>query len=261
MGLLRDLYRRFRLACHKPGHWRLRPRSFDRRAFRDVVLDNEYELPARFGPGDVLLDVGAHVGSFAFAALKRGAGLVYCCEPDPGNFLQLEHNLRPWSDRVRLIPRAVWRSDRDAAVLSLHNPHRAGNTGAYRLTPETVSPPVSVLAFDELVAAATEGGKRIRLLKIDCEGAEWPILLTARTLDRIDAVCGEYHLGDYPEAFHVAGVPEFTPEVLRRRLAEQGFVVQVRPNTRSPDPIGNFLARRAPLRGGAARPFCRSRAT
>jgi FkbM family methyltransferase len=241
MGLLRDLYRRFRLRCHKPRHWQLRPGTFDRRAFRDVVLDNEYQLPPRFSSGDVLLDIGAHVGSFAFAALKRGAGLVYCCEPDPGNFRQLAHNLRPYNNRVRLMQCAVWRSDRCVSELHLRNTHRPGNTGAFQVAEDGVSPSVSVRAFDDLVRSAAGDG-RIRLLKIDCEGAEWPILFTSRTLYHIDAISGEYHLGDHPEAFHVAGFPMWTPEVLARFLGEQGFRVHIQPNSRSPDPIGNFFA-------------------
>src|ERR1041385_2348316 len=38
--------------------------------------------------------------------------------------------------------------------------------------------PVPKLAFDEIVDLATNHGeKQVRLLKLDCEGAEWPILL------------------------------------------------------------------------------------
>jgi FkbM family methyltransferase len=245
MGLLRELYRRFRLACHKPEHWQFRPDTFDRRAFRDVAIDNEYQLPRRFASDDVLLDVGAHVGSFAFAALRRGAGLVYCCEPEPANFRQLRHNLRPYGERVRLIQCAVWRSDVDVPALALHNP-QPRNTGGFQVTTEPDFPTVEVQPFDDLVAAITSDGQRIRLLKLDCEGAEWPILLTARTLDRIDAICGEYHLWEHPEVFHVSGFPTmYTPEVLASFLRKQGFHVTVQPHPRSPQPIGNFFAHRS----------------
>ena len=33
----------------------------------------------------------------------------------------------------------------------------------------------------------------MRLLKLDCEGAEWPILLTSRRLHLIDEIVGEFH--------------------------------------------------------------------
>ena len=192
----------------------------------------------------MVLDVGGHVGSFAHAALRRGAGLVACCEPDADNFRLLRHNLAPCADRVHLLRCAVWRSDVRVASLSLHQPRKASATGSLQVTTDPAFQPVPVVAFDDLVEELTQGGRRIRFLKLDCEGAEWPILLTARTLDRIDSVCGEYHLGDYSEAFHVAGFPTFTPEVLEGILSKHGFRVRTRPNLRSPDPIGNFFAHR-----------------
>src|SRR5262245_11121336 len=189
MGLLRELYRRCLVWRHRPRHWRLRPDTIDRRIFRHVVIDNEYRLPERFGADDVLLDVGAHIGSFALAALRRGAGRVYCCEPDRDNFRLLEHNLSPYQPRVRLLAGAVWRSDQPAAALGLHNPIDPRNTGACRLTEGGDS--TAAFAFDDLVDRLTVGGRRLRLVKLDCEGAEWPILLTSRRLGRIEAFCGE----------------------------------------------------------------------
>ena len=246
MGLLRTLYRRLHVAWHRPGHWRLRPDTIDRRIFRNVVVENEYRLPSRFEPNDVILDVGGHVGTFAHAVLARGAGVVHCCEPDAGNFEILAHNLAPYGERARLKRCAVWRSDVRVAALSLHNPHGSANTGGVQVVDRPTTQSVDVLAFDDLVASAIQFGERVRLLKLDCEGAEWPILFTSRTLDRIDAICGEYHLGDFPEAFHVAGFPALTPQALRRFLSEHGFRVVIEPNHRSPDPIGNFFARRVP---------------
>src|SRR5437870_3594985 len=107
MGLLRELCRRARAAWHLPRWWRLRPGTLDRRIFLSVVAEDEYRLP-RFSPADTVLDLGAHTGSFALAALRRGAGLVVCCEPDPANFLLLRHNLAPFGARVRLLPCAAW---------------------------------------------------------------------------------------------------------------------------------------------------------
>ncbi len=103
---------------------------------------------------------------------------------------------------------------------------------------------VGVVSFDDLVTSAVPSGKRVRLLKLDCEGAEWPILFTTRTLDRIDAICGEYHLGEYPEPFHVPGYPAFTTEALERFLGKHGFRVVIEPNHHCRDPIGNFFAQR-----------------
>jgi FkbM family methyltransferase len=242
MGVLRELYRRCHVWRHRPHHWRLRPDTIDRRIFRHVVIDNEYRLPERFDAGDILLDVGAHIGSFALAALQRGAGRVYCCEPDRDNFRLLEHNLSPYHPRVSLLAGAVWRSDQPAATLGLHNPLDPRNTGACRLTADGHN--TAAFAFDDLVDQLTQDGRRLRLVKLDCEGAEWPILLTSRRLGRIQAFCGEYHLGPLPGLFRVPGFAAFGVEALVRCLSEQGFRVETQPLAYQPFPTGLFFAGR-----------------
>jgi FkbM family methyltransferase len=187
--------------------------------------------------------VGAHVGTFALAALRAGAS-VHCFEPDADNFRLLEHNLRPFAGRARLRRAAVWRSDAPAARLSLHNPLAARNTGAHQVSTLGVGAAVEAVAFDDVIDGLTAGGGRVRLVKLDCEGAEWPILLTSRRLGRIDAVCGEYHLGPLPAAFGVAGCPGFGPDLLRQALAGQGFRAWTVPLRPVPHPCGLFFARR-----------------
>lgn len=240
MGILKDLYHRFLHARHLPRHWRLRPRTLDGRIVRHVVLDNEYRLPDRFSPEDMILDIGAHIGSFAYLALRRGAGVVHCIEPDPSNFVLLEHNLSPYRDRVRLHHAAAWRSDESVSRLSLHNPHAARNTGAHQVTTLEHDTSVEAIAFDELIARF----EAVRLVKLDCEGAEWPILLTSRRLGQVQAIHGEYHLGPLPEAFRVAGFPDFSEELLRRVLEERGFAVTMQPLPPVPHPCGLFFAHR-----------------
>jgi FkbM family methyltransferase len=252
MGIATELYRRWQLFRHKPRHWQLRPGTIDRRLFREVVVHNDYELPERFDLHDVILDVGAHLGSFSLAVLQRGAGLVYSCEADPDNFRLLQHNLRPHARRVRLFQQAVWRSDRNVPYLRLHNPEDPRNTGAIRVAEEGDGPPVPVLPFDELVVRATCGGPgRIRLLKLDCEGAEWPILLTSGLLGAVDAICGEYHLEACTGPFAVRGYGAYSPGLLERYLGEQGFRVRTRPAARNPR-LGLFFAERRVLQLRAA---------
>src|SRR6476659_8442412 len=91
-----------------------RPGTLDEAIFHHLVDDDEYRLPASFDPEDVIVDVGAHIGSFCYAALARGAGRVHGYEADPRNFACAAANLRPFGDRIRLAHRAVWRSDRPA---------------------------------------------------------------------------------------------------------------------------------------------------
>lgn len=240
MGWLKDLYHRYLYARHLPRHWRLRRRTLDERIVRQVAIANEYRLPERFEPDDVVVDVGAHIGSFALAALERGASLVHCVEPDAENFALLEHNLSPYGDRVRLHHAAAWRSDVTAGRLSLRNPVAPRNTGAHQVATLEEGAGVEAVAFDELIDQVG----RARLVKLDCEGAEWPILLTSRRLGQVEALCGEYHLGPLPAAFQVEGAT-FDVELLERVLTEQGFSVRTEALPPVPHPCGLFFAKRS----------------
>ena len=50
------------------------------------------DLPIK--PGDVLLDLGAHIGAVSRMALDRGAARVIALEPDPSSMRVLRRNLR-----------------------------------------------------------------------------------------------------------------------------------------------------------------------
>ena len=240
MGLLRDLYRRWLLYRHRPPHWQLRPGTLDARLFRHVVIENEYQLPP-LGRSAVCLDIGAHIGSFALAALRRGAGKVLCVEPEPNNLALLRHNLAPYP-QVEILAAAVWPQ---AGTVRLHNPVDLRNTGAcqvqaFALTTDQAasgSAVVSVpaVALDDLLLRLGQ----VQLVKLDCEGAEWPLLEAATQWQRVQAICGEYHLPPLVPTHRLA-----SPEGLRQRLQELGFRVRTETARGTRLPVGLFFAKR-----------------
>jgi FkbM family methyltransferase len=243
MGVLRDLARRAIDWWHAPAHWRFRPGTIDRRIFREVVISDEYRLP-RLGREDLVVDVGAHIGSFALAALRRGAGRVVCCEPDAASFEALCHNLAPYKGRAALVRCAAWGSDVPSEGVRLHNPIDPRNTGAVQARLDGPGEAVSAVPLDDLLRVVARG-QRVRLLKLDCEGAEWPILFSSSRLGEVDEVVGEYHLP--PLAGPWAGLPWPTEAALLERLAEMGFTAEAQRCPRSPLPVGSFRAVRRAL--------------
>lgn len=236
--------------------WSFRPGTLDQLIFGGVVAVDEYRLPERFEPDDVVVDVGAHIGAFAYAVVMRGGEHVWSIEPDGANCALAAENLRPYVDRgfVQLLQRAVWRSDRNDDELRFDGYHEfpqsfldlAGvvDTGAGSVM-WGVGKPVQKIAFDDVVDLATNrGDRRVRLLKLDCEGAEWPILLTSRRLHLIDEIVGEFHEigGSFLEigeerlsrahVFHSDRVAGFTVEELVRFLDDAGFCVSYRRHLR-----------------------------
>jgi FkbM family methyltransferase len=255
--------------------WTFRPGSVDRMIFNGVVGHNEYQLPDHFTPSDVVIDVGAHIGSFGYAAVQRGCRHIWCFEPDTANCRNAEAHLRPYigAGWVRLSQKAVWRSDANDDRLrfdgyqmfpkSFSGMEGILNTGNGSVLWGT-GDEVDKIALDDVIDSAidevtSDGERRVRLLKLDCEGAEWPILLTSRRLHLIDKIVGEFHElgGPYleigeerpatPIVFQSDGVTGFTIDELSRVLTEAGFAVTHRRHRR-PDGalegLGMFFAER-----------------
>jgi FkbM family methyltransferase len=185
----------------------------------------------------VVVDIGMHIGGFCQAALGRGSGRVYGFEAEAANFAAAARRLKPYGDRARICRKAVWRSDIRVEAVKFTGSFDLANTGGGGMIfwegdggPEQE---VEAVPFDDVILHATEGGhRRVRLLKIDCEGSEFPILLTSRTLHLVDAIAGEYHeVGgpfdshSIPERARVPGVPRFTIEALTEALEREGFRV------------------------------------
>jgi FkbM family methyltransferase len=244
-----------------------RPDTYDIGIYRSIVIENEYRLPKSFLPDDIILDIGSHIGAFAYAVLVRGSHNVYAVEAEKENYQQSLRNLQPFVklNHVNITCKAVWRSDiceGSVVFTGYYQPshHKKDiNTGGgsvaasriygCRYSSETVSK-IETIAFDALVRQIThDGAKRIRLLKIDCEGSEWPILLTSTTLHLVDEICGEYHeLGEQSSnrhpTFTIPGYKEYTSKVLVRFLQDQGFSTDHYPHGYQHEAIGMFFAKR-----------------
>lgn len=251
--------------------WKFRNSTLDKAIFNGVVLFNEYQLPVSFAPEDIVIDVGAHIGSFAYAAASRGCKHVYGIEPDLTNFEIATENLSEYIEQgyMQLIRGAAWRSDPNDDELSFDGYHNfpksyKGMEGIINTGNGSViwgiGEPVVKIAFDEIVDLVTHHGeKRVRFLKLDCEGAEWPILLTSQRLHLIDEICGEFHeIGgqfleiseDHPlkePVFRFERLTNYTIEELVSFLSDMGFTVTYRRHRRPTgalEGLGLFFARR-----------------
>ena len=225
----------------------LRPGTNDDVIYTNVVTRNEYRVPEDLS-GAVVIDVGMHVGAFSYLALTRGAAELHGFEPEVSNYLCAAQNLAPFGARVHLHHRAVWRSDITAPALHFWRSTDDANAGGGTLIWDTDGPLVDVVSFDDVVDTISENGRRrISLLKIDCEGAEFPILLTSSRLGRIDRIVGEYHelRAELPQHVRLPGCEQFTVETLAAHLETFGFAVtQEQQATATFGALGLFFAER-----------------
>lgn len=231
----------------REGGFVFRGGTFDGGIFRDVVEKNEYELPERFSSKDVIIDIGAHIGTFSYACVQRGARRVLAFEPEIENFRIASHNLREFGRQVRIDCRAVWRSDQHCSAL-LYSGYPEGYTsvntggGTVILSHEREAnhkrkEVVRSVSLDEILRRFS----RVSLLKLDCEGSEWPILLTSRLLDRVQKICGEYHeLETVPTMAKVSGYEAYTKKVLEEFLRSRYRNVRIQ--ARATGSLGHFWA-------------------
>jgi FkbM family methyltransferase len=211
------------------------------------VVASEYPtLPDHFEPGEVVLDIGCHTGAFCRLAAERGARVIGY-EASRDNHALASINLAG-QPSVTVRNAAVGRSDGAATSLRFTPSPERSNTGGgsvlfeseeehvaaglrwHRPDDTDVQPlvghEVPTVGLDDILA---EVG-RVRFLKIDVEGAEFPILMTARRLDLVDAIGGEYHEVGAGELVHVApelraGLGDWSTDALRETLEAAGFVV------------------------------------
>lgn len=235
-----------------------RPNTTDRGIFELVFLRNEYRLPSKFPASSVVIDIGGHIGSFSAAVCERGGQHVFCYEACEANYKCAAKNLSKYGNRVHLFNLAVGRSDSEEQDLKIgeFGTTLSGviNTGGVAVIFEQDGPSLPMVPFDEVIrdSLAATGAARIDLLKIDCEGSEWPILYTSGTLKFVEAICGEFH--ELGGAFNRSPSPfgEFAGRKCEVRdlalfLREQGFgAVFIRNHDKLGDesPYGLFFAMR-----------------
>jgi FkbM family methyltransferase len=153
-----------------------------------------------FAPGDVVVDVGAHIGgvSVILATLHPDIRIV-AYEPSSSNFAMLSANLRENGiTNVTPVRQAVmgepgeltltWTSKATAgSTVGLSDAaRRAREAGGWQ------SEVVQCVTLDDVFA--THGIDRCSWLKLDCESAEWGIVAKTGVLERVDRLSLELHL-------------------------------------------------------------------
>lgn len=144
--------------------------------------------------GRVVVDVGAHIGTFTVAALDAGAAHVVAIEPNPQTRVLLATNVAPFAGQVTIVPAAV--GNPRAMV-------RAVTRGESATAHVVAAEPgqnlyVPVLDFGTVVSVAREwipAGERIALMKVDCEGAEYGWFDTASPdlVSQVNRIFMEWH--------------------------------------------------------------------
>ncbi len=236
---------RYALALQRSGRrFRVSDQCLGRIAF-EVIAEDAYRMhQRRLEESDVVIDIGGYLGFFGLAAHACGSRKIVSFEAQRESFDRLARNYESMPG-AEAIDAAVFRSDPNASEALSHP--GTGSTGSVLFesdslmqwsdglvvpAPETANPQqVQSLALDDIL----EEYDRVRLLKLDCEGSEFPILLTSRLLERVDEIIGECH--DIPPDVYqkmtpdaqIRGMSEYRMGDLTLHLEAEGFEVEIVP--------------------------------
>lgn len=192
-----------------------RPRSEDKDVIRGVVLNREY-APEGFEirSHDTVVDIGAHIGAFTIASARSASeGIVYALEPVEANYELLLRNIG--LNRLKNVVPAKMAVAKDTGKreIFVQGDATSGHSFHYRSNRSPVV--VDTTSLNDFVDRMSV--KKIDFLKIDCEGAEYEILMNCseRVFSMIQRIGMEYHFGEDKK----------NPQVLVDVLEENEFKV------------------------------------
>ncbi len=188
---------------------RKRFREQDLTIVNDVVRDDCYRVTDLPKPTLTVVDIGAHIGSFAVHIKRhRPEAHIVCVEANRRNLHMLNKNV----GRFATIHGAACGYDHPVKVLSTvhHGSPTTGGSFVSEVDDESwrelhnrneyvpESDLVEPITLEQICQHPTTSRCRtswghIDLLKLDCEGSEFPILERTTMLDRIGCIVGEWH--------------------------------------------------------------------
>lgn len=120
-------------------------------------------------PGDIVLDCGAHIGTYVRTALNAGAKLVIAVEPSPDAVESLRRNMvmEIAERRVIVYPKGVW--DREETLTFYQNGNGAAGDSFVNHTVDSQEVKMPVTTIDKLVVEL--GLERVDFIKADIKGA------------------------------------------------------------------------------------------
>ena len=188
-------------------------------SIKETFLDQFYERCGfTIQPGWTVIDVGAGLGDFSLFAAQSSGTHVFALEPFPESFELLAHNVMlNNSGNVTYLPEAVG-SEEGMLLLDL----AGGEPLQFQSRNAPVTHPESQIAvkarsLSDVIHQAGQG--ECDLLKLDCEGAEYDILMKSPrdALVKIKRIVMEYH----------DNVTDYSHKDLADFLIGQGYKVQV----------------------------------
>lgn len=212
----------------KGGHRFIVREAMDVWVIKETCVDADY-LPAQnFRPEWSVVDIGAGLGDFTvFAAANCPQGQVFAYEPLASSFELLQENLKlNRLTNVQAFQQAT--GSETGTMTAASETTQAVSTRFISGTAETGRPEtgVPIVTLAEILDRLPNG--RCHLMKIDCEGCEFDLLLNSppALLARVERLTIETH----------DGYADKSTSQLAAYLQQQGYQVR-----RTSNPVHSYL--------------------
>jgi FkbM family methyltransferase len=154
--------------------------------YHEIFEQNTYGVETAEVRGKTVIDIGANLGMFSLSCLSRGATKLIAIEAQPTVYnLGMLNNVAPYP---AIIPLNYAASDVDGAIVHIPNAHVASRVGG------TDGDAVETITLATVLDRYNVVGDDL-VMKIDCEGSEFNILLPApvELLRRFNIIYMEVH--------------------------------------------------------------------
>ena len=155
----------------------------------------------KFAPGDVIIDIGGHVGIVSLYLAKKYPYIqVYAFEPTPRNYEYFVKNIELNGVTNIAVENLALTSDRRDLDMTMHLENTGGATSNVSDMKKAGHEHYVVRSISLDDVFERHSISRCKLIKIDCEGSEHEILRSTTILNRVDWIVGEFHINRRLEA-------------------------------------------------------------
>ncbi len=164
-------------------------------AFLEVFFlnTNDWIEEFKIKEKDIVVDIGAHVGYFSiYSSINAKNGKIFAFEPYSKSFEVLKKNLEI-NQITNVIPQNLGvTKESGTSTLYFKKNYAIGNS-IYKNTDSDSNIEIKTISLQDIIK--NNSLQRINILKLDCEGAEYQILLNLdhQTLEKIDKIVSEIH--------------------------------------------------------------------
>ncbi len=162
-----------------------------------IFIQNQYDLTEQNIRGKVVIDAGAHIGTFSLMCAALGAEKIYAFEPLKENYKLLRENVDRNNMQAQIIPLNKALGDREC--LSEITYRTGAGYAAHISDPSSLEKNTQQIEITTVDRFMGWGGQRVDFIKMDVEGFEENIILGAKeTIKKYKPVLSfaAYHIPD-----------------------------------------------------------------